>query len=439
MSKISRTYALRIGLRILVVFWVMSIPLFVANTVIKLGTDSGSVWVIAGIVPLILIIMAGWGVFRLSATHTLTPSPIISWATFWLLGCVTVYIFYYFHYMFLKTAPFFVAAVGLNIPSNRMRVLWGLTIGSIGVLTLISQWGYDAEIMWYGKAAFYRTTPDYQLMMQNIDPRHHPAYPPLLTHLYELFDVFKSAKLVSFIFYAAMISAVYGLLEGRRLWVYIMASFPLWWYIIPAGLADVPLMAFLTMGVYWLERREAQLGAVLIALMPLVKQEGLLLAVCVVVSLGYARHWWSIGWVTGFTMLFSVTWYGIVLEEQPGGNDFSLTAFDLSNLPTIIYMCVGSLLDVFGFNFLWVVFLVTLPLMVRQKQTWLWIIPTLYMGGMAFSYLFSTYPTGFEEHIVDSYGRLLSQVAPLALVSLARVLDPIPKETAVSVTEPYLG
>ena len=355
-------------------------------------------------------------------------------------------------------------------PINRRRaVVAGVLVAVIGVQLLLAGVlaigqplaGWDSWTSWGMRA---RT-----IFLENgiapavyADPSRavtRPGYPlltPLLqAWLYRWLGAAddRLAGLVLWLFFAALVGLVYGALLRRsrdRVWALLAgaaaASIP--WLVTLSGLAYVDgalaalALAAAAMLIDWLD--DGQPGALLLAiiafaLMPWAKEDGLVIALVLLLAAVVICPPWRgrRGWVAALAggcaaLVVAAGWKLVTAGSPPAGAFPPLTAAtlqaNLGRIPTIWQIVRENLMSV-DFALIWPVALIfglsTLALpAVQRRAAWrtnasiLPLATALYLCLMAAIYLFSSFQP-YYQHVLSSYFRLASQVAPLAVLWIA--------------------
>lgn len=426
------------------------------------------------LIPLAVTWLVGWLVYRLLGGQTGQIS-LLAIGSALLLGAVSIHAVYYVATLIFNTNPtpavlLILAGVGLIVCGLDAARSWhyvsmgkssslplvnvcgGLiflgVISLMALLIAVQGFGNDTARIWLGRAIAYDTLPDYFYHFSNYP--YHPDYPPLVTHLYQWQSIFTDTlfglKLPALGFYLATLSGVYTLLRGQvgrpLLWLLVIALLPGFWFHVPFGMADVPLGTYITVGIAWLWLGIAhdqppgslRIGTVILSGGVLVKQEGIILLVCVIAALAIiaitqqaqpvrkrARE--TLGLLLLCGSVLTLSWYGLVWFGDTPPGDFALSAFDLSKLPIILSTVAFTIIDPRAFQGIFVIFiLMVLVAHVKNRfssETFLiWLPLASYLLVMLLPYLFSTYGS-VTDHVRFSYGRLLQQVLPLVAVYVA--------------------
>jgi hypothetical protein len=414
-------------------------------------------------VPIVVTWLCGWLAYRMVMRERARVDGIGA-ATAWLLGAGVIHGAHYSAALTFHTVPppvilFLVALVGLAdmvrvmrrtrldwLGAFRREPLWGgaLLVGLAALLALTAAQGFgnDTALIWLGRAKAYAANPDY-LAHVHAYP-WHPGYPPLFIHQYQWQNVFTDSllglKLPPFVFYLASLAVIYRLLServsGPMMWTFLIALLPTYWINVPYGMADIPLSAYVVTAVYWLRdgnRRAMWLGAVLLGLATLVKTEGAVLVGCVLAAMLYTswrepeerkRLLSAVVICAAASAVCAASWYVVTLIGQPHEPDFALSAFDVGRVVSIAANVGFVILDPRTFNGVWLIFAAVLWGKRRElrRDALIWLPPALYVVGMVGIYFFSNFSDGVGAHVRFSYGRLLQQVTPLAMVYVAWAL-----------------
>jgi len=416
------------------------------------------------LIPFLTTWALGWLAYRAVQRQQASLSPV-GIATAWVLGAGVVHAIYYVHVLFLLRNPHPLVLIlpGLIGLVDAVRVaragrwrgwqpfraaprasmLLAACIVVMTLLTTINGFYLDTLRIWLARAQALDQLPDYRHAMENIFWLFHPEYPPLWSHQYQwqmqFGDSMLALKLPSLGYYVTLLAAAVALLARSTrnpiLWTVIVALPGLFVWVWPTGTADMPLSASVTLGVCWLfiyrESRAARdlwCAALAIGLLTLIKNEGILLVVCLLVPLaldalrparrGLALR--SLLAVAGVSAICALSWLLLVWSVAPGISDFSLGAFSVDQLQTALSVGLPVLLDPLTAA-AWPLMIVLLALGFWREPL-LWLPALLYALGMLFSYAFSVYPPGIMHHIVQSYHRLLAQMLPLALIYIVGAL-----------------
>ena len=351
-----------------------------------------------------------------------------------------------------------------------LRLSW---LAGLGLAVLLAQtatvafWAWrgtlewDGLVVWELKARLACTTGGSVPLAYFTDPSRlwsHPRYPlfvPLLeSWLYQWLGRCdqRLAGLLFPLFYPAAGGLLFaaGLRLGKRVGPGVAAALLL--FCVPqlvagagsaaSGYADFPLAVFYLGAVVYLadyavtgERGSLRLAVALAACLPWVKQEGLLLALCVL-ALAAAALWQrrrlAVGLVVAPTVLsLSLLWtaFHTVRGTPP---DQTFLPFTLATLganldrlgPTLLAMRT-EMLSAEPWGVLWPALLVALLLLVLQPDpppvTLLALAIALPLLGYAAVYLFSAWQP-YTLHVTSSLPRLLSHVAPLAVLVVGLAL-----------------
>lgn len=411
------------------------------------------------LIPFMTTWALGWLAYRLVQRERAALSPI-GMVTAWALGVGVVHVIYYVHVLALLRNPHPLALIlpGLAGLFDALRCArlgrwrgWevfraaprasALLVACVGIMTLLTAVNglyVDTLRIWLARAEAFDQLPDYRHSLENIYWLFHPEYPPLWSHQYQWQMQFGwsplALKLPSLGYYVTMLAAAVALLArstGRPvLWAAVIGLPGLFVWVWPTGVADAPLSASVVLGVCWLliyretrARRDLWCAALVIGLMTLIKNEGLLLAACLLAPLALdalrparrAHALRSLLVVGMATLICALSWQIVAWTVAPGISDFSASAFEMQQLRQAIAWGVPVLLDPLLLAAAWPLLFVLLALGFWREPL-LWLPPLLYALGMLFAYGFSAYPPGIMHHIVQSYHRLLGQMLPLVLI-----------------------
>jgi len=361
---------------------------------------------------------------------------------------------------------------GINIswsfPSVRSVLLLIILIVQTGIvvwLALHLRLGWDGLLVWEIKARLAYLNNGVIPISYFSDPTRqwtHPEYPLLLplteAYLYSWLDRCDQGlvKLVFPLFYviALMLLYVGGSRIGGQRWRGFLSAFLLFFVpltiigdgSVSSGYADFPIAVFYLASVMYLmeyvktgSKGGLYISGCLSALLPWVKQEGLVLWLCLATITTIKVLQRREMKLLLFLLLLGVLLFGgwrvfLGIIEVPIGRDF--LPFDLmtlwSNLDrgeVIVKAAVKEMMNWRHWSLLWMGMLLALPFLFmtnsRRKQPVVLlltvIIPIiLYLG----TYLFSAW-SPFIGHINCSLSRLLLQVSLVALLIIGLAI-PIP-------------
>jgi hypothetical protein len=417
------------------------------------------------VLSILSIGLIGWLIVRLLHPKTLELSPA-SLPLIWILGTGGIYLLYYLHISILQQNPSPVLILGLGglggfeAIRHRHQVTWvgwhpfkqakwvTLILCFIVVVMSISIFmsGFYADTtrMWLAKGDMLNQLPDYGHLLESLKERLHPDYPMVMSHQYQWqlvwSDSLISLKLLTWVWYIMLLLACLDLFtrwtKHPIRWLILLAGYPSYWFVMPIATVDIPISVMWVTAIVWMmcyleDRQVSVLGIALVCgVMILTKNEGFITIGCILFGLMVTafqqpmkrqqiiRLMIAIGMMS---CLCFISWYGLIVGQAiiAVGSDFSLSGFRLERVPEVAKFILPILFNPLETAWLWIVFLGFLIVGYRDNPL-LWLPVLVYLLAISVSYTFSVRPTTLYQHIVQSYFRLILQIAPLALVYVAR-------------------
>ena len=328
---------------------------------------------------------------------------------------------------------------------------------AVGALAWRGTLEWDGLVVWEMKAYLACLNGGQTPLAYFTDPSRqwsHPRYPlfvPLLeTWLYGWLGRCdqRLAGLLFPLFYLAAVGLLFagGVRLGQRLGPGVAAALLL--FCVPqlvvgagsaaSGYADFPLAVFYLGAVVYLadyaltgEMGSLRLAVALAACLPWVKQEGLILALCflvLAVGLLWQRRRARVGLVLAPSVLsLALLWTAfLTLRDVPPDSAFlpftpATLLVNLDRVGPTLLAVRAEMLTPGGWGVLWPGLLVALLLLALRPGgppvVLLALSIALPVVGYAAVYLFSAW-TPYTLHITSSLPRLLSHVAPLAVLAV---------------------
>lgn len=414
---------------------------------------------------LLIIGCIGWLIYRVLHRTTLTLSPA-SLSLMWVLGTGGVYLVYYvFIALFRQNPPSLlilaIGAVGfIDMIRSQHHLTWSgwhvfrqekwATVGLMLVIVLMSvsifMSGFYADTtrMWMAKGDMLNQLPEYIPLIESLAEPYHPDYPMMMSHQYQWQllwgdDLF-SLKLSTWVWYITLLLACLSFFtrwtQHPIRWLIVLAGYPAYWFVIPLATVDIPLSVMWVVAVWWilngLDNPSAPLTSVALVCgtMILTKNEGILMVGCLLIGLAMTwivdpTHRSKMARLMGLIIVISgmsfLSWYGLIVGQAniAVGSDFGLSGFSGQRVIDVAQLLVPILLDPISTAGLWLIFVGFIIASYRQTPV-LWFPVFLYLGIISVSYMFSVRPTTLQQHIGQSYFRLILQIAPMALIYIAR-------------------
>lgn len=417
------------------------------------------------LIPLLATFGLGWFIFTRIKRDDRPISPL-GMATAFLLGTGAVHGVYYASILLFESNPPPLLILAGSLPGwvsfaqatvarrfsgwQSFREHRRLTTVLVGVVILMTVFtamtGYYADTlrMWHAKAQLLDVVPSYAEMIAYLGTDWHPEYPTLLTHQYQWQRVFSDtvfgSKLPNVAYYLTTLAGTFYLLhylkvKQRVMWLIFLAGLPVYWAWQTQAAADLPVSAYVVVGLSWLvhdDKRTSSLAlaVIVLGLLPLVKIDGALLIVCIVAAVGIQgmvngqlRRGAVIGAAIAMSAgAFLLSWLAVTTSAEVSSSDFALSTFDTARTQIILSDTLPTLFDPHSFAGLWIV-VFGLLLLGFWRHPLIWFPALAYSVGMLFAYHFSDYGPGLRLHIFQSYERLLMHVTPLAVAYIASGLS----------------
>lgn len=423
------------------------------------------------VLSILTIGLIGWLIYRLLHPNTLELSPA-SLALMWILGTGGIYLIYYLHIGLLQQNPSPLLILGLGglgaVEGVRLRhqvtwvgwhpfkqAKWATLILCCLVLAMsisifMSGFYADTTRMWLAKGDMLNQLPHYGQLIESLLDHFHPDYPMVMSHQYQWqliwSDSLISLKLLTWVWYIALVLASLSLFTRWTKypirWLILLAGYPSYWFVMPIATVDIPLSVMWVTVVVWIMhyldgRQVSILGiAVVCGVITLTKNEGFITVGCIFIGLmltafqQQAKRQPIIRLMIAIGIMSSIcfiSWYGLIVGQATiaVGSDFSLSGFQLERVPEVAQFILPILFNPLETAWLWMIFLGFIIAGYRDEPI-LWLPVLLYLLAISISYTFSVRPTTLYQHIIQSYFRLILQIAPLALVYIARCFSSSP-------------
>lgn len=417
------------------------------------------------ILGVLTVALIGWLIYRLLYPNQLELSPA-SLPLIWILGTGGIYLIYYLHISILHQNPSPLLILGLSavgaIEGFRLRrsIKWegwhlfkqakwatlilGLIILAMSISIVMSGFYADTTRMWLAKGDMLNQLPDYGHLIESLLERLHPDYPMVMSHQYQWqllwADSLISLKLLAWVWYIALLLGCLSLLtrwtKHPIRWLILLAGYPSYWFVMPLATVDIPISVIWVTVIVWImryldDRDGSIVGIALVCgVMMLTKNEGFITIACIVVGLlmtalsQQAKRQQVMRLIIAIVVVCGVSfisWYGLIVGQATVsvGSDFGLSGFQVERVSEVARFLLPILFNPLETAWLWVFFLGFIVVGYRDEPL-LWLPVLLYLLVISASYTFSVRPTTLYEHIVQSYFRLILQIAPLALVVVAR-------------------
>jgi len=301
----------------------------------------------------------------------------------------------------------------------------------------------DTTRMWLAKGDMLNQLPDYEHLLESLVERFHPDYPMVMSHQYQWqllwLDSLISLKLLAWVWYIALLLGCLSLLTRWTThpirWLILLAGYPSYWFVIPLATVDIPISVIWITAVVWmmryLDNREGSIVgiALVCGVMILTKNEGFIIIGCIVIGLlmtailQQTKRQPIVRLIIGIVVMSGISfisWYGLIVGQATVsvGSDFGLSGFQIERISEVAQYLLPILFNPLETACLWMVFLGFIVVGYRDKPL-VWLPVLLYLLVISASYTLSVRPTTLYQHIVQSYFRLILQIAPLALVFVA--------------------
>ena len=409
--------------------------------------------------------LIGWLIYRLLYANMLELSPA-SLPLIWILGTGGIYLIYYLHISILHQNPSSILIVGLSgigaIEGFRLRhsIKWEgwhpfkqakwarlilcLIVVGMSITIFMSGFYADTTRMWLAKGDMLNQLPDYGHLVESLLERYHPDYPMVMSHQYQWQLLWSdspiSLKLLAWVWYIALLLAILSLLTRWTnhpiRWLILLAGYPSYWFVMPLATVDIPISVIWVTTIVWMMRylddEEGSIWGIglVCAVMMLTKNEGFITIACILIGLlltaflEQAKRQQIMRLTLVIILLCGISfisWYGLIIGQATVavGSDFGLSGFQVERVLEVARHLLPILLNPLETAGLWFVFLGFIIVGYWDKPL-LWLPVLLYLLVISTSYTLSVRPTSLYEHIVQSYFRLILQIAPLALVYVAR-------------------
>lgn len=422
------------------------------------------------ILSILTIGLIGWLIVRLLHPHMLELSPA-SLPLMWLLGTGGIYLIYYLHISILQQNPSPVLILGLGGLGivdglrHRHQITWVgwypfkqakgatlvlcLVVLVMSISIVMSGFYADTTRMWLAKGDMLNQLPDYRHLLYSLVERLHPDYPMVMSHQYQWqlvwSDSLISLKLLTWVWYIALLLACMDLFthwtKHPMRWLILLAGYPSYWFVMPIATVDIPLSVMWVIVIVWMMRylddEQVSIWGIALAcgVMILTKNEGFITIGCILFGLmvtafqQQAKRQQIIRVMMAIVIICGVcfiSWYALIVGQATiaVGSDFSLSGFQLERVPEVAKFILPILFNPLETAWLWIMFLGFLIVGYRDNPL-LWLPVLVYLLVISASYMFSVRPTTLYQHIIQSYFRLILQIAPLALVYVARCFSHI--------------
>jgi len=416
------------------------------------------------ILGLLTVGLIGWLIYRVLYTNQLELSPA-SLPLIWILGTGGIYLIYYLHISLLHQNPPPILILGLAgvgvIEAVRLRhsikldgwyplkqakwstLILGLVVLAMSISIFMSGFYADTTRMWLAKGDMLNQLPDYEHLLESLVERFHPDYPMVMSHQYQWqllwLDSLISLKLLAWVWYIALLLGCLSLLTRWTThpirWLILLAGYPSYWFVIPLATVDIPISVIWITAVVWmmryLDNREGSIVgiALVCGVMILTKNEGFIIIGCIVIGLlmtailQQTKRQPIVRLIIGIVVMSGISfisWYGLIVGQATVsvGSDFGLSGFQIERISEVAQYLLPILFNPLETACLWMVFLGFIVVGYRDKPL-VWLPVLLYLLVISASYTLSVRPTTLYQHIVQSYFRLILQIAPLALVFVA--------------------
>ncbi|MEP7273518.1 MAG: hypothetical protein ABI882_18620 [Acidobacteriota bacterium] len=432
-------------------------------------------------IGLVLLLAAGAGAALLLLPRGQTVSLIEVVSLSVLLGSGIVSLSSFFAGFFLSgwSIRGFVGALSISLAaigwSSRRRLIfafgkeqdWASRILAviIALQFVIVIWaslrlalGYDGLFIWESKAhLIFQESGSMPSAFLSGSPQQFPQpdYPLLLplteSWLYGWMGEPNQGfvKLVSPLFYLAIVGILVS--SGARLggsrWRGLIPGvlfFFLPWAVLrtTAGEADIPLGAYYLAAVayllqYWEshDQRSLLLIGLLAALLPWVKQDGVILWACLIgvalIRAACRRQWRDFAMIALPGIIWLACWRIFLILDRATEHEiylpvrWSTLANNIDRVPEIARSLINELIDTRHWSLTWLLPVAGIAQVIGgrgRRRTLVWLVLIFAPMSLYSSiYIFTAWQP-FTGHIDSSLGRLLMHLAPVALLGMSLLL-----------------
>ena len=318
-----------------------------------------------------------------------------------------------------------------------------------------THWGYKAKIF-FSK----RTIDNHIFRKVGEGGCYNPDYPLLIPLLESYIWIFLGnlyepyAKLLGVLYYVCILIIFYfGLKKIYKRsfalgFTLVLSSLPGISLLAPIGYADVPMGFYITAAVIyiWLYLKDKDfsyllLGALFLGIGMWTKKEGISQWFAVVSSIIFLRFIKqidlskkSIIFLIALPLILILPW--IIFRISHGLTKFAyydpvepFSLLEPKRLPMILSLLVQQLIDVWQWNLLWIIFIITLFISFRRsKAENMFLLYFILLQMTIYVVVHFLLPNELERlrwHILNTFDRIFAQIAAIVLFFIAQQLSSI--------------